>query len=296
MPAVFLDEAMKYGTAIVLDLPPVGIRIVREGDAVPEGAERFRGVSYCQAVLRATFGKEVLVLSDSIQVCQWAPVVLGFKEPENEFEKSIDIRFPAGTDSLYLAPITKFAGRRKPDVVVIRADAETYRTILTALGFESFIHYKDYGRDATALATFAEGPGRGFSAWAIRNGNRWLHWMNRFAWWQRTTTLLFRSTVITRIFDRFITRFMANMSICRNSTVIPLRTGLANISFFCTGGVAWGKNPSDFMTSGFPYGIYERLAPLLRYPGLPGYDAPEESALLMKRMRENASKIQGCVR
>ncbi len=283
-------------TMITLDIPPVGVKIIREGDAGYDRIERFKGVSYCQAVLKATFGKEVLVPPGSIQVCQWAPVVLGHKEAENEFEKTINKRFPVGTGLFYLAPITQFKGRRFPDVVVIRARPGELRAIADLLGYDSFIPYKNYHRDETALAVLAEGPRKGFSQWAINNVNRWLGWMNGFALWQKTTTLLFRSTIVTRLFDRFITKYMANMSVCRNSTLIPFQTGKANISFFCTGGIAWGKNFPDFLTSGFPYELYKRIAHRLSFPGSPASDnTSEASKRLLEKMLSNASRIKGCV-
>jgi len=70
--------------------------------------------------------------------------------------------------------------------------------------------------------------------------------------WEIFTRIAFRSTFVTKIFDKFITKYMANMSMCRNSSVMPFQTKKANISYFCTGGVAWGKNDSRHMTSGFP--------------------------------------------
>jgi hypothetical protein len=120
--------------------------------------------------------------------------------------------------------------------------------------------------------------------------------MNGFTLWQKTTTFLFRSTIVTRLFDRFITKFMANMSVCRNSTLIPIQTGRANISFFCTGGIAWGKNFPDFLTSGFPYEIFRRIEPHLCYPGGREHDnTSADSERLMKKMLNNASRIKGCV-
>lgn len=285
---------MKLKT-ITLELPPVGVKILEKHDPARAAVPRFKGVSYCQAVLRATFGHEVVVEPSSITTCQWVPVVLGFKERENEFEKSINTGLPAGTAGVYLAPLDKFTDGDRPDVVIIRATEDTYRKIIGILGPGAFIDYGRYQRDETALKDLMEGHRGGFSEWAIKYVNRWLHWMNRFIWWQKVTAFLFKSTVITRLFDRFITKYMANMSMCRNSTVIPFSTGKANISYFCTGGIAWGKNLPAFMTSGFPYGIYKKLEEHLDYPSLdengPGY------ASLMKlrsKMLRNTTVARDC--
>jgi hypothetical protein len=50
------------------------------------------------------------------------------------------------------------------------------------------------------------------------------------------------------------------MSVCRNSTVIPLLTGRVNVSFFCSGGITWGRNQPDHLTSGWPWAVYAALA------------------------------------
>ena len=50
-----------------------------------------------------------------------------------------------------------------------------------------------------------------------------------------------------------ISRAMADMSVCRNSTVIPLLSGQVNVSFFCTGGITWGRNHPQYLTSGWPW-------------------------------------------
>jgi len=49
------------------------------------------------------------------------------------------------------------------------------------------------------------------------------------------------------------TRTLADMSVCRNSTVVPLLVGRVNVSFFCTGGITWGRNDPDHLTSGWPW-------------------------------------------
>ncbi|MCE5333578.1 MAG: DUF169 domain-containing protein [Desulfobacteraceae bacterium] len=248
-----------------IDLPPVGIKVLHD-DAGLSDVRLFQGVSYCQAVFEATFGAELLVRQESIQVCQWAPAVLGFKTPQNSFEENLRPRFPAGIKALYIAPLALFRPELIPDVVLIRTSPERFQDMVDTLGWDGFIDPTPYRQDITALNAFRKRPLRGFSAWAIKNVNTWLHMLNRFRKWHHFTTLVFRSTWATRIFDRFITAYMANMSMCRNSLVIPFQNGLANISYFCTGGIAWGKNRPDNMTAGFPWEIYRRLESILDYP------------------------------
>lgn len=288
---------MKTKEKIILDLPPVAVKFLGGKEKGLDKVRRFKGVSYCQAVLWATFGDELIVDPSSIQTCQWAPVVLGFKTAENEFEKSINRTLPAGAGPVYLARVDTCRKRFEPDVVLVRAPKTVFYTLIEALGDDAFISCREHRLDETALSVFAGGPLKGFSRWAVRNINRWLYWMNGFAWWQKVTTFLFRSTVITSVFDRFITRYMANMSMCRNSTVLPFQTGRANISFFCTGGVAWGKNPYDFMTSGFPVAVFKKIEGRLRYPGHPGYGHESPGAAeLRERMLRHETPGAGAAR
>jgi hypothetical protein len=89
--------------------------------------------------------------------------------------------------------------------------------------------------------------------------NRILAILQKQEWFRKLIASIFRSEVVSDLFDRIISRTMADMSICRNSTVIPLKTGRANISFFCSGGIAWGMNRHEHMTSGWPYPIFKEL-------------------------------------
>ncbi len=252
---------------ITLNLPPVGIKIIRNELEKFKNVEQFYGISYCQGINRATSGRELLITPGSIGVCQWAPVVLGFKEAKSGFEKSITEHLDLGNSGVYAAPVTMFKKDMSPDVVLIRTDSENYRKIIDILGWDSFIPSEGLHQDVTALNTFRMDPPGPVSLWMIQNVNRLLDFMNRFDWWQRFTAFLFKSTLVTRIFDRFISRFMANMSMCRNSTVIPHKQGKANISYFCTGGIAWGKNTPGFMTSGYPFHMYKKLEGYLDFPG-----------------------------
>jgi uncharacterized protein (DUF169 family) len=262
---------MNRTDVIKLELPPVGVKLLDEKNTGQyDGIELFSGVSYCEAVFESTFGKELLVRPSSVKVCKWVPVVLGFKKAENEFESSIEPHLDAGTRGVYIAPLHLFRKDDAPDVVIIRTKPDHYRSIIDILGWESFIGYAALRQDKTALNTFNEKPPEGFSAITIKYFNGALDALNRFDLWNSFTALLFKSGFVTQIFDKFITRFMANMSMCRNSFVIPLKQNRANISYFCTGGVAWGKNDSRNMTSGFPYRLFGKLDAHLDYPGKRG--------------------------
>ncbi len=252
---------------IVLDLPPIGIKIlsgsIEEYDSIPV----FSGVSYCQAICNATYDQELLVKADSIKICQWSPVVTGLKKAENEFEKSIPMHLPSISTGIYIAPFYKFRSDTPPDIITIRTNPDNFRLMVDVLGPEEFIDPTPYGQDLTALQFLYTPPLQGVSGWLIRNTNMWLAFLNRYYWWQEFNTFLFRSKFMTRVFDKFITKYMANMSMCRNSMAVPFQKKKANISYFCTGGIAWGKNLATNMTSGLPYDIFQKIEPYLDYPG-----------------------------
>lgn len=266
--ALSLREKRDKKDVIKLELPPVGIKVLdKENTSLFEGIKQFSGVSYCEAVFEATFGKELLVRPGSVKVCKWVPIVLGFKEAQNEFEQSIEPHLQAGTPGIYIAPLHLFQKDISPDVVIIRTKPDHYRSMIDILGWESFIDFAALRQDKTALHTFNEKPPSGFSAMTIKYFNGALDALNRFDLWNSLTAFLFKSGFVTKIFDKFITRYMANMSMCRNSFVIPFQQNKANVSYFCTGGVAWGKNDSRNMTSGFPYQLFGKLDAHLVYPG-----------------------------
>lgn len=280
---------------IKLELPPVGIKLLDKKNAGPyEGKEKFSGVSYCEAVFESTFGKELVVRSESVKVCKWVPVVLGFKKAQNDFERSIEPHLEASTPGVYIAPLHLFRKDDTPDVVIVRTKPEHYRFIIEILGWESFIDYAKLKQDKTALHTFNMKPPEGFSALTIKYFNGALDALNRFDLWNSFTAFLFKSGFVTSLFDKFITRYMANMSMCRNSFVIPFQQNLANISYFCTGGVAWGKNDSRNMTSGFPYHLFRKLDAHLDYPGKTGADSRlDELDGLRERLVKRSAAAEG---
>jgi hypothetical protein len=280
---------------ITLDLPPVGIKLLDNttiGDYA--GVTLFSGVSYCQAVFGATFGMELLLIPGSVKVCKWVPVVLGFKKAENEFERTIEPHLEAFTPGIYIAPLHQFRQGVSPDVVIVRTKHDHYRQIIDILGWKNFIECSGLRQDRTALHTFMMKPPSGISALAIRYFNGALDVLNRFTAWHTFTALLFGSDFVTRIFDRFITRYMANMSMCRNSLVIPFQQQRANISYFCTGGIAWGKNDSRNMTSGFPHDLFLVLDPHLDYPGKLRQDPRLHALEQTKQRLLKSAKGRGC--
>ena len=110
------------------------------------------------------------------------------------------------------------------------------------------------------------------SGWSImlrlsRGLLRLLATLRRSKSWDRFTRFAFRSRRVSRALGRIIKNTMGDMSMCRNSTVIPHLEDAANVSFFCTGGIAWGANQPSHLTSGLPGELFDRVCGRLEFPG-----------------------------
>jgi hypothetical protein len=235
--------------------PPVGARLLRSADDAGD-VPIYRGISYCDAVRRAGEGQALRVLPGSIQVCHWAPVTLGLKEPENRFEHRLAPRLDFPSGGLLLAPLDDFPG--EPEVVLLRARLEVLQELVRLVGQEWLW---DGHRDRlawSAVPLLTDKPPRLHHP-LIDGVNRVLAVLARSALWRAFTHRLFRSHLVTAGWDAVISHGLADMSLCRNSTIIPLQTGRVNISFFCTGGITWGRNDPDNRTSGWPWPLFRRI-------------------------------------
>ncbi|MHA1732931.1 MAG: hypothetical protein ACTSU5_13375 [Promethearchaeota archaeon] len=191
-------------------------------------------------------------------------MVLGLEPPGDYFGVTLRPRMGFPVEGVLLAPLDAF-GDEHPDVVIVRTTLANFGRIFGALGPSKF--QEEYAGDFEASALrFFRGEVGATQAWAIRVLNRGLNWLNAFPAWFKLTRFLFRSTSLSFLLDKLLKRLgLADMSICRNSTVIPFLTGKANISAFCVGGIAWGKNRPEHFTSGFPWDIYAGISRELRY-------------------------------
>jgi uncharacterized protein (DUF169 family) len=228
---------------------PVGVSVFRSA-AAHSDVPVYHGVSYCDAVRRAGEGERLRVLPASIEVCGWAPVVLGLSAPANRFEQGLAPRLPYPIAGLLVAPLDRFPG--EPEVVVVRARLEVLRQMVQVLGPGALWEGHEGRLDRSANPALT-GEQPTWRQGLVATVNSALAALARYRRWQVFTRWLFRSSLVTVGFDALISRALADMSICRNSTVIPLLTGRVNASFFCTGGVTWGRNDPGHLTSGWPW-------------------------------------------
>ncbi len=239
---------------------PAGIKINPSGSGdYPKGKE-YKGISYCDALRRATTGKggALVIGPDSVSTCLWNPQVFGFKPPDDRFDLKVEYSLPGNTENILIAPLDYYESGYPPDVVVIRTVPSEVRKIYNALG-ESRFNVDMAGRlDRSAIEIFS-GGGRGRDKRRVKIVSRILGDLNQFPEWRDFTKFIFKYEWTTYIFDLFLDRFLANMSLCRNATVIPHLTGKANISFFCTGAIAWGLNNPRHIACGIPYPLAEGI-------------------------------------
>jgi len=238
-----------------LDPPPVGVWLLRSAEEHNE-VPVFAGVSYCQAVRQAGEGQALRVLPGSIEVCQWAQIILGLRPPEGQFEQQLAPRLEVPRSGLLLAALDQFPG--EPEVVLVRATQQVLDSLIRIVG-RDLLWQGHGGRLAYSVAPLFSGGRFTFHYRAVRRTNAALAFLARSGRWQAVTHRLFRSRLVTASYDALISRTLADMSICRNSTVIPWQTGQVNISYFCTGGITWGLNKPDQMTSGWPWAVFQRL-------------------------------------
>ncbi len=239
---------------------PVGVKFSPASDGSYPAAEEYHGVSYCDAVRQASdgAGKPLLITPGSIEVCRWSPVVLGLREPDKQFDMKIEYAAAFPTGSVLVAPINAFKSDAPPDVVLIRAERDQLKKLIVSLPPQDIAFDLAGKLDRSALEVFRSG-GNPFDKMKVQTVNETLAALNQLEPWRDFTKWIFNRDWTTYLFDLLLDRFLANMSICRNSTAIPLKTGKVNVSYFCTGGIAWGMNKPNHLTCGFPYRLYEKF-------------------------------------
>lgn len=248
---------------IDLELPVIGVKVLAES-AEGFDAVEYRGVSWCDAVRLATFGEELLVLPGSIEVCKWSPVILGLKEPDNPFEKSLEPRMPSTVAGLYVANLGRFVDL-EPDAVIVRGRPAQLKELSERLGEECLSTTYSGRIGWTALGTGE----KGLSARVMLThaANRVLAVLKKWKRFDDLTRIAFRNDKVTGLFEKMARNAVADMSMCRNACVLPYMEDAGNISFFCVGGITWGGNSPANLTSGWPGRMAGPIMEAVRFPG-----------------------------
>ncbi len=240
---------------------PVGIKLVTAGfNASPgHGYSLYFGPSYCDAVSRASRGEKLLITAASISRCRWALVVLGFKKAENSFERGLDPRFES-MEAIYAFPLgQKNEEDFQPDLVIVRDSPGLIATMFEELAGDRLEGPYAHRFDMSALTAIDREKVLSREG-AVKFFNRLIYRLKGRRWFRKTADIVLKSPAACYLFDKFIARFLADMSVCRNSTVIPALKERANCSYFCSGAIFWGGNDPASMTAGIPYDYYCRLS------------------------------------
>ncbi len=240
---------------------PVGIKLVTTGlnTSLGHGYSLYSGPAYCDAVSRASRGEKLLITAASINRCRWAPVVLGFKKVENSFERGLDPRFE-NMEAIYAFPLgQKNEEDFQPDLVIVRDSPGLIAAIFEELAYSRLKGPYAQRFEMSALAAI-DGKKVVLRTGAVKFFNRLIYRLKGRHWFRKTADMALKSPAACYLFDKFIARFLADMSVCRNSTVIPALKERANCSYFCSGAIFWGGNDPCFMTAGIPYDYYCRLS------------------------------------
>ncbi len=244
-------ETIEFATA------PVGIKLDPGGSNKAPGHEHrlYSGPAYCDAVNRASRGEKLLINKGSIKKCRWAPVVLGMKEPDNSFERDLAPRFEA-VQSVYVFPLDSGQEENfQPDLVIVRDSPALIGKLFEQLKGNR-LEGPFAGRfDMSALAVI-EKKKPGTRANTVKAFNLLVYRLKEYSWFKKSAEAALNSPAACYLFDKLIALLLADMSVCRNSTVIPALEGRANCSYFCSGAIFWGGNEPAHMTAGIPYGLF----------------------------------------
>jgi uncharacterized protein (DUF169 family) len=248
---------------IELELPVVGVKFLDSAGEMSAGI--YQGVSFCDAVRLATFGQALVVRPASISVCRWSGVILGLKQPKSAFEKSLEPRLPRTVEAVYVAPLAGFSHDIVPDAVIVRGRPAQLRELARRLGpgALSATYRGQIGRTALGVGE----SGLSIRVLLTHTANRLLASLKKWKRFDDIVRMAFKKESVTRAFEKMAKNALADMSICRNSTVLPYLEDGGNVSFFCTGAVIWGGNSPAHMTSGYPGRMAEAILEQVDFPG-----------------------------
>lgn len=247
---------------VILDLPVIGVKQLKDSLNGFEDIDRYKGPTWCDAVRLVTFGQPLILEPGAIGVCSVAEVVLGLKDAEKAVDKIIEPRMEEHVAGYYLNHVSRFPKGVEPDTVIIRGRPSQVRNIAESCG-ELQKNYRGL-IGASALDLSGIQKLNTFSAlvsnWMIGFAKRWKGFDPLMKAVMNTGPLMF-------VGEKMIEVSLADMSMCRNSTILPLIEDAGNISYFCAGGASWGGNKPTNMTSGYPFHIYKNFEDKLEFPG-----------------------------
>lgn len=246
----------------MLDLPVIGVKQLRDSLKGFENVDRYVGPTWCDVIRLATYGQALIVEPGSIGVCSVAPVVLGLKDAEKAVDMILEPRMEERVAGYYINHVSRFPEGVEPDTVIIRGRPSQVRRIAEESGelqenFRGLI-----GASGLDLTGFQR-----LNVLSALISNWIIGYMKRWSGFDPLMKAVMNFGPLMLVGEKLIEKSLADMSMCRNSTILPLLEDAGNISYFCAGGASWGGNSPRNMTSGYPYRIYNKFADKLNFPG-----------------------------
>lgn len=247
---------------ILLDLPVIGIKQLKDSVKGFEGVERYKGPTWCDVIRLATYGQALVVEPGAIGVCSVAEVVLGLKDAEKDVDFILEPRMMEHVSGYYINHISRFPDGVEPDTVIIRGRPSQ----VNAIGDMSGKLQKNYRGYIGASAIDLTGIQR-LNVIPVLVSNWMIGYIKRLKGFDHLMKVLMNIGPLMFIGEKLIEKALGDMSMCRNSTIMPLLEDAGNISYFCAGGASWGGNSPWNMTSGYPYHVYKEFAGKISFPG-----------------------------
>ncbi len=274
-------------TPIQLNVTPIGIKFLQEEEMPVDFSivKNPQDISYCSLIRlvrdEEEYSKGIIVTKDSIKICKWSRVILGFKKPVKKFEKNIPIILEEPVAGIFLFnintpkeehPLAQFIGN--PDIIQMIDTQEIMTSIIDFLGIESFTDEYIDQLQTSALAIFAKGKiDGGLDAKKLEKKVKRIRRFNRI--WDsklilnkvvfNSLTWSMKSNTVCNAFAPFLEKNTALYAVCMNTVVIPYLKQKGNVSFIDTGGIAWMETSHKYMVMGLPNDIYKKIAAHLTF-------------------------------
>ncbi len=260
---------------------PIGIKFYQEIPKTDLPTPEVR--SYCEALgllLAGRYNEGLLITEESLKVCAWGFVALGLRDPQNDIDSVVSIRYEKKNRAIFIFNADMNMTRHplitdicNPDVVSITVPKSVMEDIVVTLGPEN-LDDEFLGQIAFSINDRFI-PGTSADKDSDKNDKRQkniLAFNKVFAsgFVQSVPVLaLVTSTMkrkwMQRLMNYICLNHTAAMGMCLSTTAYPYRNGKANVMLSDPGAVGWGGfNPED-MTIGMPGSMYNQIKSRIHY-------------------------------
>jgi methylenetetrahydrofolate dehydrogenase (NADP+)/methenyltetrahydrofolate cyclohydrolase len=235
---------------------PIGIKFFGEMPHVSLPIPEFR--SWCEGLghlLEGKYPAGFLATEESIGICIWAPVALGFRDPKDKVDGIAPIRYENKYQGIFVFPADLSPqghaladAVENPDVVLYMAPRDTIGEIVDLLGPENLATDFLGQRNFTANDHYLARPAKDSETRTMKRRERNILAFNRFF----ASGLVQNRPMISLISSMMKRRWMqatmtyicmnhtAAMGMCYSTVAYPHESGKANVTLSDPGAVGWG--------------------------------------------------------